>query len=72
MCFSQCVHEMLAVGDMLLMGVKSGGFLFREKGSISDFGVLWGPNMSRGTMLLSVLGSILGGIVRSKINQNSM
>ena len=53
-------------GVIFLMKLRCGGLLFRENGSMGDLGGLWGPNMSRDTMLLGVLGSILGGIFQLK------
>ena len=62
--------DFLASGVTFLMKLRSGGLLFREKGSMGDFRGSWGPKVAADGMLPGVLGSILGGIFHQKSIKN--
>ena len=53
------------------MKLRSGGLLFREKGSMDDFRGLGGGTMVNVTCSWAPCGSILEGILASKIDEQS-
>ena len=65
-------HEMfdvfLDLGITFLMKLRSGGLLFREKGSMGDSASARRPSASKKYMPLGALGCILGVFFRSKID----
>ena len=67
-----CFDKVSGSGDTCLMKLRSGGLLFREKGSMGDFRSPPGAKASAHGMLLAVLGSILGGLFQLKIDQKLM
>ena len=57
-------------GVTFLMKWRSGGLLFREKGSMGDMGGRWGPNTNAMTCSWSPFGFILGGFFDEKSIKN--
>ena len=60
--------QILVSGDIFSIKLRSGGSLFREKGSMVDFRGPGGPKVAAQVMLLGVLGFILGAILGLKID----
>ena len=58
------------IGVTFLMKLRSGGLLFREKGSMGDMGGRWGPNTNAMTCSWSPFGFILGGFFDEKSIKN--